>query len=70
MTMRQVNSIMSAELNEKTGAVVSGQGWRKRPPRGKREIFGLACRRNGIFDERQIDVLWRRDGQTTRQARR
>lgn len=70
MTMRQVNSIMSAQLNEKNGAIVAGDGWRRRPPRTKRQLFDLGCRRQGIFDEREIDRLWRIEGQTTRHARR
>lgn len=66
MTMRQINCIMSAEVSKDTGAIIS-TGW-GRPPRSKREQFELSCRRNGIFDQKEIDRLWKTDGQVTRHA--
>lgn len=58
MTMRQVNSLMSAEIDPKTGSVIAGPGWGNRRPRSEKQIHELACRRQGIFDANEIEKLW------------
>ena len=68
MTMRQVDAIMSAPTNEKTGGVVAGRGWNERPPRSKRELHALDCRRRGVIDEDEIERLWKKS-LVTRNAR-